>query len=122
MIYDLTFDEAMDVLENRIGWVQGENFSKDEFLTIDPSSNCIIRNTIKANTCPGCIQNYRGSQTREIWSDVEHMQEEMRTQKYRFILVLNPDSIRGEGAFFHGESRYKYLWYKQMKKDRKTVI
>ena len=122
MIYDLTFDEAMDVLENRIGWVQGENFSKDEFLTIDPSSNCIIRNTIKAYTCPGCIQNYWGSQTREIWSDVEHMQEEMRTQKYRFILVLNPDSIRGEGVFFHGESRYKYLWYKQIKKDRKTVI
>ena len=43
MVYDLTFDEAMDVLENRIGWVQGENFSKDEFLTIDPTSNRIIR-------------------------------------------------------------------------------
>ena len=118
MVYDLTFDEAMDVLENRIGWVQGENFSKDEFLTIDPTSNRIIRNTVKGNTI-GCIQNYCGSQTREIWSDIEHMQEEMRIQKYRFILVLNPDSIRGEGAFSHGECRDRYLWYKQMKKVEK---
>ena len=24
MLYDLTFEEAMDILKNRIGWVQGE--------------------------------------------------------------------------------------------------
>ena len=28
MIFDLNFEEAMDVLKNKIGWVQGENFDE----------------------------------------------------------------------------------------------
>ena len=44
MIFDLTFEEAVDVLQSRVGWVQGEKFEKDEYLAIDRRTNMFIKN------------------------------------------------------------------------------
>ena len=45
MLYDLTFEEAMDILKNRIGWVQGERFDEHEYLTIDRRTGYLIEST-----------------------------------------------------------------------------
>ena len=43
MVYDLTFEEAMDVLQNRMGLVQGEKFNQDEYLSIDRVDKYFIK-------------------------------------------------------------------------------
>ena len=45
MLYDLTFEEPMDILKNRIGWVQGERFDEHEYLTIDRRTGYLIEST-----------------------------------------------------------------------------
>lgn len=115
MIFDLNFEEAMDVLKNKIGWVQGENFDEHEYLTIDRKSGYLIKNVVDDREA-GCIHDYWGEQTREIWTNERAIQDEIKEQRYRFILVLNRDSIKGVGAFQNGNDRNSYLWYKEMKK------
>lgn len=117
MVYDLTFEEAVDVLQSKIGWVQGENFNKDEYLSIDRSKNVFIKN-VTDNKHFGRVWDRCCDQTREIYTDIKFMPEEMRKQKYRFILVLNPDSIKGIGVYSKGNSRDSYLMYKRMSKIR----
>ena len=34
MVFDLTFEEAIDILKNKVGWVQGENFDEHEYFSI----------------------------------------------------------------------------------------
>ena len=114
MVYDLTFDEAIDVLQSKIGWVQGENFNKDEYLSIDRSKNVFIKN-VADNTYYGRVWDRCCKQTREIYTDIKFMPEEMKIQKYRFILVLNQDSINGIGVYSSGNNRDSYLIYKRMK-------
>jgi len=111
MVFDLTFDEAMDILKNEIGWVQGENFDENEYLTIDRVKNVLIKNVADDRRC--------GYQTKEIWTDKKFIQDEMKTQKYRFILVLNENSVRGVGVYQKGNDRNSYLQYKAMKESRK---
>lgn len=116
MVFDLTFEEAMDILINRIGWVQGEKFDKHEYLTVDRKSGHLIKNVVDDGQI-GCIHDYWGDQTREAWTDARAIQDEIKTQKYRFILVLNRDSVKGVGAYQGGNDRNSYLWYKRMKKQ-----
>lgn len=117
MVFDLTFEEAMDVLKNKIGWVQGENFDEHEYLAIDRSRNIFIRNVVDDRQI-GFVFDFYGDQTREIWTDIKFMQDEMKNQKYRFILVLNRDSVKGVGAYSRGNDRNSYLQYKAMKENR----
>ncbi len=119
MVFDLTFEEAMDVLKNRIGWVQGENFDEHEYLTLDRVRNDIIKNVVGDNH--RLIWDSYCDQTREIWTDIKFMQDEMKTQKYRFILVLNEDSVKGVGVYQKGNDRNSYLQYKTMKENRKRT-
>lgn len=116
MVFDLTFEEAMDILINRIGWVQGEKFDEHEYLTIDRKSNHLIKNVVDDREI-GYVHDYWGDQTREAWTDARAIQDEIKTQKYRFILVLNRDSVKGVGAYQGGNGRNSYLWYKRMKKQ-----
>lgn len=113
MVFDLTFDEAMDILKNKIGWVQGENFDECEYLTLDRVKNVFTKNVVNDKLC--------GDQTREIWTDIKFMQDEMKTQKYRFILVLNGDSVKGVGVYQKGNDRNSYLQYKAMKENRRRT-
>lgn len=118
MVYDLTFEEAMDVLKSKIGWVQGENFDEHEYLAIDILRNVFIKNVVDDRQF-GCVwDTYNKDQTREIWTDIKFMQDKMKNQKYRFILVLNRDSIKGVGAYQNGNDRNSYLQYKAMKENR----
>lgn len=119
MVFDLTFEEAMDILKNRIGWVQGENFDKHEYLTIDKKSGYLIKNVVDDIEI-GCIHDYWGDQTREVWTNERAIQDEIKAQKYRFILVLNRDFVKGTGIYQKGKDRNSYLWYKQMKEMETT--
>jgi len=112
MVYDLTFEEAIDVLQSKVGLVQGENFNKNEYLSIDRVRGDFIKNVVDDTHL--IVWNKCSDQTREIYTDIKFMPEEMRTQKYRFIFVLNPDAIKGTGAFSKGYSRDSYLIYKRM--------
>ena len=114
MVYDLTFEEAMDVLHNRIGLVQGEKFNQDEYLSIDRVDKYFIKNVVEDKRLNWWDRF--SNQTREIYTDIKFMPEEMRAQKYRFIFVLNPDAIKGIGAFRNGFSRDSYLMHKSMVK------
>lgn len=118
MVFDLTFEEAMDILENKIGWVQGENFDEHEYLSIDRSRNIFIKNVVDDREI-GLVFDSYGDQTREIWTDIKFMQEEIKNQKYRFILVLNRDSVKGIGAYSRGNDRNSYLTYKALNKNRR---
>lgn len=119
MVFDLTFEEAMDILKNKIGWVQGENFDEHEYLAIDRLRNIIIKNIVDDKQF-GCVwDTYNCDQTREIWTDIKFMQEEIKKQKYRFILVLNRDSVKGVGVYQKGNDRNSYLQYKAMKEKQK---
>lgn len=117
MVFDLTFEEAMDVLKNKIGWVQGENFDEHEYLAIDRSRNVFIKNVVDDRQI-GCVFDFCGNQTREIWTDIKFMRDEMKNQKYRFILVLNRDSVKGVGGYQDGNDRNRYLWYKAIRENR----
>ncbi len=118
MVFDLTFEEALDVLENKIGWVQGENFDEHEYLALDRTRNIFIKNVVDDSQI-GCVFDFYGDQTREAWGGINSMPDEMKTQKYRFILVLNRDSVKGVGAYQDGNDRNSYLWHKTMKENRK---
>ena len=119
MTYDLTFDEAIDVLQSKIGWVQGENFNKDEYLALDRKRNIFIKNFVNDRQI-GCVWDMYGDQTREVWTNTNYMPDDMKNQKYRFILVLNRDSVKGEGSYSGGNDRNSYLWHKRMN-TRKTA-
>ena len=43
MVFDLTFEEAIDILKNKVGWVQGENFDEHEYLALDRLRNIFIK-------------------------------------------------------------------------------
>lgn len=116
MVFDLTFEEAVDILVNRIGWVQGENFNHDEYMALDRTEGIFIRNTVDGFRL---VHDSCGKQTREIWTDVSFMQDEIKNQKYRFILVLNGDSVKGVGAYSRGNDRNSYLTYKALNKNRR---
>lgn len=118
MVFDLTFEEAMDVLKNRLGWVQGEKFEKHEYLTIDKRRGCLIKNTVEGNQIG--YMDYWGDHTREAWINEKDIQDEIKAQRYRFILVFNKDSVKGTGIYQKGEDRNSYLWYKQMKEMETT--
>ena len=118
MVFDLTFEEAIDILENKIGWVQGENFDEHEYLSLDRTRNLIIKNVVDDSQL-GCVWDCYGKQTREAWSDKKFIQNEIKNQKYRFILVLNRDSVKGVGAYSRGNDRNSYLTYKALNKNRR---
>lgn len=63
MLYDLTFEEAMDILKNRIGWVQGERFDEHEYLTIDRRTGYLIKNVVDDRQI-GCVFDFWGDQTK----------------------------------------------------------
>lgn len=117
MVFDLTFEEAMDILENKIGWVQGENFDEHEYLSLDRRRNLIIKNVVDGQH--RLIWDQYGEQTREMWTDKKFIQDEMKNQKYRFILVLNEDSVKGVGVYNRGNDRNSYLTYKALNKNRR---
>lgn len=119
MVYDLTFEEAMDVLKSRLGWVQGEKFDEHEYLAIDRRRDIFIKNVVDDSQI-GCVFDFFGDQTREAWVNIESMSEEMKTQKYRFILVLNGDSVKGVGVYSKGNSRDSYLQYKSVNRPREN--
>lgn len=118
MVFDLTFEEAMDILENKIGWVQGENFDEHEYLSLDRTRNLIIKNVVDDSQF-GCVWDCYGKQTREVWSDKKFIQDEIKNQKCRFILVLNRDSVKGISAYSRGNDRNSYLTYKALNKNRR---
>lgn len=116
MIFDLTFEEAIDVLQSRVGWVQGEKFEKDEYLAIDRRTNMFIKNFVRDN-CVECVLDVLGDQTRESWTSTAEMEDDMKKQKYRFILILNRDSVKGEGYYSKGDSRASYLQHKSINEN-----
>ena len=67
----------------------------------------------------GCVFDFYGNQTKEVWTDINSMQEKMKTQKYRFILVLNRDSVKGVGVYANGNDRDCYLRYKVLNGRRR---
>lgn len=77
MVYDLTFEEAMDVLQNRIGLVQGEKFNQDEYLSIDRVDKYFIKNVVNDKRLNWWDRF--SDQTKEIYTDIKFMPEEMRT-------------------------------------------
>ena len=117
MVFDLTFDEAMDILKNKIGWVQGENFDKHEYLALDKVRDIFIKNVVDDRQIR-CVFDFYGNQTREAWGGINSMPEEMKTQKYRFILVLNRDSVKGVGTNAKGDDRDCYLCYRAIRNNR----
>lgn len=117
MVFDLTFEEAMDILENKIGWVQGENFDKHEYLSLDRRRNLIIKNEVGDKH--RLVWDQCGEQTIEMWTDKKFIRDEIKNQKYRFILVLNEDSVKGVGAYSRGNDRNSYLTYKAINKNKR---
>lgn len=116
MVYDLIFEEAMDILKNKIGWVQGERFDEHEYLAIDRRSGYLIKNVVDDRQF-GCVFDFWGDQTKEVWTNTDlDIPEEYKTQKYRFILILNRDSVKGVGIYSKGNSKNDYLWHKSMTK------
>lgn len=113
MVFDLTFEEAMDVLKSKIGWVQGENFDEHEYLAIDRLRNVFIKNVVDDSQI-GCVFDFYGDQTREIWTDIKFMKDEIKKQKYRFILFLNRDSVKGCGTYQKGYDKNCYLLHKRL--------
>ena len=103
-MFDLSFEEAIDILTNRIGWVQGENFDQHEYLAMDRRKGVYIKNIVNDNQI-GCVFDSLGDQTREVWTEIESIPDEMKVQKYRVILVLNRDSVKGVGGYTNGYGR-----------------
>lgn len=97
---------------------QGENFENHEYLFLDRKRNIFVKNTVNDKYHTGIWDSY-GEQTREVWTDISYMQDEMKRQKYRFILVLNENSVRGVGIFRNGDDRNSYLRYKALKQNRR---
>lgn len=113
MVFDLTFEEAIDVLKNKVGWVQGENFDEHEYLSLDKVQNVFIKNVVDDSQI-GCVFDFYGDRSVEAWRDINSMSEEMKTQKYRFILVLNRDSVKGCGTYRNGYDKDCYLSHKRL--------
>ena len=42
--FDLSFEEAVNILQNKIGWVQGEEFENNEYLVFDEIKNMFVKN------------------------------------------------------------------------------
>lgn len=121
MVYDLTFEEAIDVLKNRVGWVQGENFDEHEYLALDKMRNIFIKNVVD-DKYTGCVFDFLGDQTKEYYISIDSIPEDMRSQKYRFILILNRDSVKGCGTYQEGYDRDCYLTHKRLNCGRKAGI
>lgn len=98
--------------------MQGENFDEHEYLSLDRTRNLIIKNVVDDSQF-GCVWDCYGKQTREVWSDKRFIQDEIKNQKYRFILVLNGDFVKGIGAYSRGNDRNSYLTYKALNKNRR---
>lgn len=81
MVFDLTFEDAIDVLKNKVGWVQGENFDEHEYLALDRLRNIFIKNVVDDSQI-GCVFDFYGDQTAEAWGGISSMPEEIKTQKY----------------------------------------
>lgn len=48
MLYNFTFEEAMKVLYNEEGWVQGERFGKNTYIAYDKKEDCFVLNAVNA--------------------------------------------------------------------------
>lgn len=118
MNFDLSFEEAIDILKNKLGWVQGENFDQHEYLAMDRLRSVYIKNIVDDRQI-GCVFDFLGNQTKKVWIEIMSIPEEMKAQKYRFILVLNRDSVKGVGGYTNGHSREVYLSYKALHKHKR---
>lgn len=119
MVFDLSFEEAIDILKNKIGWVQGENFDEHEYLALDQIRDIFIKNVVDDSQI-GCVFDFYGDQTRDCYLSIRSIPEEMKNQKYRLILVLNRDSVKGVGGCAEGNDRACYLRYKAMREGRNS--
>lgn len=81
MNYNLTFNEAMEILFKKEGWVQGENFAKDAYL--DTLDNVVTLNTIDKQFS-FAKYSYNVPLTKGLM-----------TQKFRIITVLNYKQVTG---------------------------
>lgn len=84
MKYELTFNEALDVLINNKGWVQGEHFADGVVLIYGTPSICLDLVYLRDFNLPSCTNGSRSPLqiTRGVLS-----------QKYR-VVTTQPDAER----------------------------
>ena len=117
MQYDFTFEEALKVLYNNEGWVQGEKFNKNTFLSYDEKQHCFVLNLVNSNR--DNVMNTKGENTLATWGSVRDVaiDEYLTNQKYRFIGVLCSDAVLGAGSFEDGwpKDQYEKVYRKSIK-------
>lgn len=109
MQYDFTFEEALKVLYNSEGWVQGERFNKNTFLSYDEKLDCFVLNVVDA--ADNEVKDVKCDRTLAVWNSIRDVanDEYLTSQKYRFIGVLCADAILGLGSFSDGWSKKQYI-------------
>lgn len=117
MQYDFTFEEALKVLYNSEGWVQGERFNKNTFLSYDEKLDCFVLNAVDPNR--DNVMDTNGENTLATWDSVRTVATDkyLAEQKYRFIGVLCSDAVLGIGSFENGwpKDQYEKVYRKSIK-------
>lgn len=108
MIYDFTFEEALKVLYNEEGWIQGEQFRKNTYIAYDKKEDCFVLNAVNAGSCMDPKLN---DSTLAVWGSISDItiDKYLVGQKYRFIGVLDVDAVLCVGNFKYGWSKKQYI-------------
>ena len=108
MLYNFTLEEAMKVLYNEEGWVQGERFGKNTYIAYDKKEDCFVLNAVNAEDH---VDPKLSDSTLAVWGSISDItiDKYLVGQKYRFIGVLCYDSVVGVGNFEDGWSKKQYI-------------
>lgn len=101
MQYDFSLQEAVDVILHEDGWMQGNNFDKNTFLSYDRINNCFVLDNVWFRT--DFIDDELCKKTIEVWNTIIDLfaDTNLTSQKYRFISCLSLDSVRGTGSYIN---------------------
>ena len=85
MLYNFTFEEAMKVLYNEEGWVQGERFGKNTYIAYDKKEDCFVLNAVNAEDH---VDPKLSDSTLAVWGSISDItiDKYLVGQKYRFGL------------------------------------
>lgn len=101
MQYDFSLQEAVDVMLHEDGWMQGNNFDKNTFLSYGRANNYFVLNNVWFRT--DFIDDELCKKTIEAWNTIIDLfaDTNLTSQKYRFISCLSLDSVRGTGSYIN---------------------
>lgn len=109
MQYDFSLQEAVDVMLHEDGWMQGNNFDKNTFLSYGRANNYFVLNNAGFRT--DFMDDELCKKTIEVWNTIIDLfaDTNLTNQKYWFIDYLCLNSVRDTGSYINRCSKRDYL-------------